>query len=183
MIYSFTLAQVAVWLGFGLFLTHAYFFYNYEKAVPWARAFPRADRLGGVLLALATAWGAWLAGTMNLMEYTRFRPLFVLAAVGLGVSSWLYVREFLAVRSLGLLLLLGANVLLDACFLREDALRLIVVGYAYLMAVAGMFMIGAPYLMRDSLAWSFANPFRGKLLISSGMVFALVLLGLGVFVY
>lgn len=183
MIYSFSLSQVAVWLGFGSFLIHAWCFFDYEKAVKWWRAFPRSELWGAVLLGLATAWGAWLAGTMNLMEYTRFRPLFVLAAVGLGVSSWLYVREFLAVRSLGLLLLLGANVLLDACFLREDALRLIVVGYAYLMAVAGMFMIGAPYLMRDALAWSFANPFRGKLLISSGMVFALVLLGLGVFVY
>ena len=183
MIYSFTLAQVAVWLGFGLFLIHAYFFYNYEKAVPWARAFPRSDRLGGVLLALATAWAAWLAGTMNLMEYTRFRPLFFLAAVGLGVTSWLYVREFIAVRALGVLFLLGANVLLDACFLREDTLRLIVVGYAYFMAVAGMFMVGAPYLLRDVIDWYFANPFRGKLLLLLEALFGIVLLGLGVFVY
>ena len=183
MIYSFTLAQVAVWLGFGLFLIHAYFFYNYEKAVAWARAFPRADRLGGFLLALATAWAAWLAGTMNLMEYTRFRPLFVLAALGLGVTSWLYVREFIAVRALGVLLLLGSNVLLDACFLREDTLRLIVVAYAYGLIVAGMIMVGAPYLLRDALGWALANPFRGKLLLFLGLVFGLVLLGLGVFAY
>lgn len=183
MIYSFTLAQVAVGLGLGLFLIHAYFFYNYEKAGPWARAFPRADRLGGVLLALATAWAAWLVGTMNLMEYTRFRPLFVLAALGLGVTSWLYVREFIAVRALGVLLLLGANVLLDACFLREDTLRLIVVAYAYGLIVAGMIMVGAPYLLRDALGWALANPFRGKLLLFLGLVFGLVLLGLGVFAY
>ena len=105
MIYPFSLSQVVVWLGFGSFLLHAWWFFNYDKAVAWGRSFPRSEPIGAVLLALATAWAAWLAGTMNLMEYTRFRPIFVLAAVALGVSSWLYVREFIAVRALGVLLL------------------------------------------------------------------------------
>lgn len=183
MIYSFSLSQVAVWLGFGSFLIHAWCFFEYEKAVVWWRKFPRSEMLGGILLALATGWSAWLAGTMNLMEYTRFRPWFVLAAVTLGITSWLYVREFIAVRALGILLLLGANVLLDACFLREDKLRLIVVAYAYVLIVKGMFMVGAPYLLRDSIDWAFANPFRGKLLLFLGLLFALVLLGLGIFVF
>jgi len=182
-IYSFTLSQVTVWLGFGSFLIHAWCFFDYERAAAWWRAFPRSEAIGGVLLALATAWAAWLAGTMNLMEYTRFRPLFVLAAVALGVTSWLYVREFIAVRALGVLLLLGANILLDACFLREDKLRLMVVAYAYLLIVKGMVMVGAPYLLRDAIGWAFAHPFRGKLLLFLGLGFALVLLGLGVFVY
>jgi len=182
-IYSFTLAQVAVGLGLGSFLVHGWWLLNYDQAVAGWRRFPRSEPMGGILLALATAWAAWLAGTMNLMEYTRFRPLFVLAAVGLGVTSWLYVREFIAVRALGVLLLLGANVLLDACFLREDALRLIVVAYAYVLIVKGMIMVGAPYLLRDAIGWALANPFRGKLLLFLGLVFALVLLGLGVFAY
>ena len=183
MIYSFPLSLVAVWLGFGLFLFHAWCFFDYEKAVVGWRHFPRSERAGGILLALATAWAAWLAGTMNLMEYTRFRPLFVLAAIALGVTSWLYVREFIAVRALGVLLLLGANILLDACFLREDKIRLIVVAYAYVLIVKGMFMVGAPYLLRDGIDWALANPFRGKLLLLLGLVFGLVLLGLGLFVY
>ena len=183
MIYSFPLSQVAVWLGFGSFLIHAGCLWNYEQAVSWWRTFPRSEPIGGVLLVLATVWAAWLAGTMNLMEYTRFRPLFVLAAVALGVTSWLYVREFIAVRALGVLLLLGANILLDACFLREDKLRLIAVGYAYVLIVKGMCMVGAPYLLRDAIDWAFASPFRGKLLLLFGLAFALVLLGLGVFVY
>jgi hypothetical protein len=182
-IYSFSLSAVAVWLGFGSFLVHAWGFWDYDRTVAWLRQFPRSELSGGVLLALATAWAAWLAGTINLMEYTRFRPLFVLAAVALGMTSWLYVREFIAVRALGLLLLLGAKVLLDACFLREDLLRLIVVAYAYVLIVKGMVMVGAPYLLRDALDWALVNPFRGKLLLLLGLGFALLLLGLGVFVY
>lgn len=183
MIYSFSLSQVAVWLGFGVFLVHAWCLFDYERAVVWCQRFPRSELWGGLLLALATAWAAWLAGTMNLMEYTRFRPLFVLAAVALGITSWLYVREFIAVRALGVLFLLGANVLLDASFLREDILRLIVVGYAYVMVVMGMIMVGAPYLLREVIAWYFGNPFRGKLLLFLEMASGLVLLGLGAFVY
>jgi len=183
MIYSFSLSQVAVWLGFGVFAVHAWCFFDYPRAVNWCRAFPRSDGWGAALLALATAWAAWLAGTMNLMEYTRFRPIFVLAAVALGVTSWLYVREFIAVRALGVLYLLGANILLDSCFLREDALRLVVVGYAYFMVVAGMMMVGAPYLLRDVIEWYFRTPVRGKSLLFLEMVSGLVLLGLGVFVY
>ena len=68
-------------------------------------------------------------------------------------------------------------------FLREDGLRLIVVAYAYVLIVKGMFLVGAPYLLRDAIDWAFAHPFRGKLLLMLGLVFALLLLGLGVFVY
>lgn len=183
MIYTFPLSQVAAWLGFAVFLVHAWCFFDYDRAVIWCRQFPRSETWGALLLVVATTWAAWLAGTMNLMEYTRFRPLFVLAAVALGISSWLYVREFVAVRALGVLFLLGANVLLDACFLREDALRLIVVAYAYVMVGMGMILVGAPYVLRDVIGWYFANPFRGKLLLFLEMLSGLILLGLGVFVY
>ena len=183
MIYSFSLAQVSVWVGLGLLLSHGWGLFDYRQATQWIRSFPRGDAFGGGLLAAATAWSAWLAGTINLMEYTRFRPLFVLGVVGLGVTSWLYVREFIAVRSLGILFLLGADVLLDAAFLRHDGARLIVVSYAYLIILEGMFMVGAPYLLRDAIAWGLATPARGKLLMALGVIFGLALLGLGLFVY
>ncbi|MCX6935234.1 MAG: hypothetical protein NTZ01_03435 [Verrucomicrobia bacterium] len=183
MIYSFSLSQVAVWLGFGLLLTHGWGLFDYAKSSAWWKSFPRSDMAGGGLLTLATIWAAWLAGTINLMEYTRFRPLFILGVIGLGVTSWLYVREFIAVRALGVLLLLGANVLLDAAFLREDAARLVVVAYAYVIIVKGMFMVGAPYLLRDAIDWGFATPARGKAFLGVGLFFGIVLLGLGLFVY
>ncbi len=103
--------------------------------------------------------------------------------IGLGVSSWLYVREFIAVRSLGILFLLAGDVFLDAAFLREDATRLVVVSYAYLMIIEGMVMVGAPYLLRDAITWGLGTATRGKWLMAMGVIFGLVLLGLGLFVY
>ncbi len=183
MIYYFSLSQVAVWLGFGLICAHGWALFDLARTSEWAKRFPRNDLLGGVLLGLATAWAAWLAGTINLMEYTRVRPLFILGVIGLGVSSWLYVREFIAVRSLGVLCLLGANVLLDAAFLREDAARLVVVAYADLIIVEGMVMVGAPYVLRDGIAWGLATPRRSRFLLSAGLIFGIVLMVLGVWVY
>jgi hypothetical protein len=183
MIYSFSLAQVSVWVGLGLILSHGWGLFDHRQSAQWIRAFPRNDALGGFLLAIATGWSAWLAGSINLMEYTRFRPLFILGVVGLGVTSWLYVREFIAVRSLGILLLLGGDVLLDAAFLRNDSARLLVVSYAYLIIVEGMVMVGAPYLLRDAIHWGLATPARGKFLLGMGFLFGLLLLGLGLFVY
>ena len=81
MIYSFSLSQVSVWAGLGLLLSHGWGLLDYRQATQWIRSFPRGDGFGGLLLALATGWSAWLAGTINLMEYTRFRPLFVLGVI------------------------------------------------------------------------------------------------------
>ena len=183
MIYSFSLSQVSIWAGLGLLLSHGWGLLDYRQATQWIRSFPRGDGLGGLLLALATGWSAWLAGTINLMEYTRFRPLFVLGVIGLGVTSWLYVREFIAVRSLGILFLLAGDVFLDAAFLRDDAGRLVVVSYAYLIIAEGMVMVGAPYLLRDAITWGLATPGRGRFLMALGVIFGVALLGLGLFVY
>lgn len=183
MIYSFSLASVAVWLGFGLLLFHAWALWEYDRAVVFLKAMPRSDLAGGILLAMATTWAAWLAGNINLMEYSNYRPLFVLAAAGLGISSWLYVREFIAVRSLGILALLAANILLDAAFLRGDQARWIVVGYAYLIIGGGMLMVGAPYLLRDAMDWGFRSAQRGKCFLALGAGFGMILIALGLFIY
>ena len=58
-----------------------------------------------------------------------------------------------------------------------------VVSYAYLIILEGMVMVGAPYLLRDAIDWGLATPRRGKFLLSAGLLFGLVLLGLGLFVY
>ena len=86
-------------------------------------------------------------------------------------------------RSLGVLCLLGANVLLDAAFLREDAARLVVVAYAYLIIVEGMVMVGAPYVLRDGIALGLATPRRSRVLLSAGLIFGIVLMVLGIWVY
>ena len=62
-----------------------------------------------------------------------------------------YVDEFLAVRALGMLLLLAAEPLIEAAFLQPQHGRILLVLVAYTWAILGMFWVGMPYLLRDQI--------------------------------
>jgi hypothetical protein len=147
------------------------------------RAFPRHKTAGWILLAAATAWFAFLLGTIDLMEYTPQRRLFVILVLLLGGFSAVYLREFLAVRSLGALLLLAAQVLLDAAFLRDEASRLAITLTAYGFVAAGMAFVGAPYWLRDAVEWLATRESRFRAAAWAGAAWGLLLLAFGLCVY
>lgn len=109
MIYSFSLSQVSIWAGLGLLLSHGWGLLDYRQASQWIRSFPRGDGLGG---AFGFCYG--VVGVVSRDDQSdgiyAVPPTFILGVVGLGVTSWLYVREFIAVRSLGILFLLAGDV-------------------------------------------------------------------------
>lgn len=183
LIYSFSLSQVAVALGLAYLITHGWAVWRPQAAMSVLRAFPRHGLAGWVLLALATLWFVGLMATIDLMEYTPHRAKFVLGTLVLGGLSAHFMREFLAVRSLGVLLLLVAQVLLDAAFLRDETSRLVVTVTAYAYVVAGMFMVGAPYMMRDAIAWLTKNELRFRIAAGLGTAFGLLLLFLAAVAY
>jgi hypothetical protein len=63
------------------------------------------------------------------------------------------VDEFLAVRALGIFLLLLAEPLIEAAFLKPETGRLLLVAWAYTLAVLGMVWVGLPYTLRDQIDW------------------------------
>lgn len=183
MIYSLSLSQVAAGLGLAWLAGHAWAALDEVRARAWLLRAPRNLVLGWVLLALAASWFALLLGTMDLMEYTPHRMKFVLAVLGIAGLCAHFMREFLAVRAGGALLLLLAQVLLDAAFLRDEPSRLVVTVMAYGFVVAGMAMVGAPYLLRDLLERVCADAGRFRVAAWAGAAWGVVLLGLGLFVY
>jgi len=183
LIYSFSLAQVAGLLGLAYLFTHGWALWRPASATALLRAFPRHEIAGWVMLALAALWFAGLMGTIDLMEYTPHRSKFVLGVLVLGGLCAYFMREFLAVRSLGALLLLGAQVMLDAAFLRDEPARLVVTVAAYAYILAGMFMVGSPYLLRDFLAWLTEVPGRLRAAAAGGLGFGTLLLVLALWVY
>ena len=76
--------------------------------------FPRAKVAGAILLTLAFIWSFWLLVTMEMGEFSGFRrPLMIALPIGY-ILVLRFVNEFLAVRALGILLLLAAEPLLSA---------------------------------------------------------------------
>jgi hypothetical protein len=44
-------------------------------------------------------------------------------------------------------------------------------------------MVGAPYCLRDGIAWGLATPRRSRVVLSAGLIFWIVLMVLGVWGY
>lgn len=183
MIYPVSLALVAFVVGLLYVVSHGWIWWKGPAAAPFLAALPRHRPLGWALLGAATLWFAILLGNIDLMEYTPHRQTFVLAVLLLGGFSAVYLTEFLTARALGALLLLASQILLDAAFLRDESSRLVLTITAYAWIVAGMFLVGMPYVMRDAIGWLSRDGLRLRVAAAAGTLWGLLLLALGLFVY
>jgi hypothetical protein len=140
-----------------------------------AQRFPRSHVAGVVLLTTCLAWTFWLVATIQMGEFSSFRrPLLIALPIGY-VLAIRFVDEFLAVRALGILCLLGAEPLLDAAFLRHETSRLLVTVFAYLLIVAGLFWVAIPYVLRNQINWSARSAFRWRFLHAMAFVYGCVI--------
>ena len=177
MIYHFPDLRTAGFIvGAGLVVLHTLALLHAEGVKGWLRTFPRSRNLGTLLLTIDAAWALYLLATIDLGEFTKYRtPLLVLIPVAY-VLSWKFVDEFLAVRGLGMLLLLMAEPLLESAFLRPELSRLLLVVLAYAWAAKGIFYVGMPYLMRDQIFWVAKSRFRWNLMSAAGVAYGVALM-------
>lgn len=149
----------------------------------WAKRLPRSYIAGIILLTIDLAWTLWLLATMEMGEFAPFRrPLLIALPIGY-VLVLRFVDEFLAVRALGILCLLAAEPLLDAAFLRYEAVRLVLTVFAYLLILAGLFWVMMPYLLREQIDWSARGSMRWRFIHGLGLLYGCVILALAVTVY
>jgi hypothetical protein len=121
-------------------------------------------------------WGFLLTSSIDLGEFSPLRRL-MLVGISVGaVLSWMYVEEFLAVRSLGMLLLLAAEPLLESAVLRDEPSRLLLTVLAYGWVLAGLFCVGMPYLLRDAIEWVSTTTTRWRLACLGGIAYAVALI-------
>ena len=150
------------------------------------KKFPRHPLIGQILLGLGLAWfwlliappdlGRLSALTMELGEFNAVKNILqVLVPVTL-VLVCISVRDFLAVRALGLLGLMAAAPLLGAAFLKDPASRLLVPIFAYAMLTASLFFVGMPYLFRDSVTWVTARQSRWTIFSLAGLAYGVATL-------
>ncbi|MFA7235121.1 MAG: hypothetical protein WC076_13535 [Terrimicrobiaceae bacterium] len=157
MIYHLTLQTTGLAAGLLLIFGHAFALLRPEQTIAWAKAFPRSRGFATALLAIAAVWSFLLVQSIDLGEFSPLRNIMLMAIAAGAVLSWIYVPEFLAVRSLGMLLLLAAEPLMESAFLRAEPTRLLLVVLAYAWVIAGLFYVGMPYLLRDEIQWVAAD--------------------------
>ncbi len=170
------LKVMGILLGVWLIASHAIALTKPDLVKPWLKGFPRNEKIGTVLVIIAFAWTFVVWSCMDLGEFFKIEKPVQMILVAGCVGVIVYVKEFLAVRSLGFLMILAAAPILDSAFLKEPQTRLLIVALAYVIALKGMFWVGMPYLMRDQINWVLAKDKRYQIGALAGAVYGLVVL-------
>jgi hypothetical protein len=163
-------------VALALILSHGWALNNTAKTQAFLKAFPRTYSWGAILLTIDFIWSEFALVNMDMGEFFNMRDKFMMIVAGGYIAVLIYVKEFLAVRALGALLLLVAGPVLTAAFLQPQTSRLLLPILAYVWIIVGMFFIGMPFLMRDWVNALIAKPQRWNLAVYSGIAYGFVLL-------
>ena len=170
------LPLVAILIGLLLTGTHLLGLLIPEPAMAWARSLPRSRFWGTIFLAIAALWTLLIAATTDLGEFSPMRNPILLGVALSSFLLWKFVPDFLASRSIGFLLLLAAHPVLETTFLQNGMLKMALALLAYGWALAGLFLVGMPYLQRDAITWFCASPWRWRVGCWPGLLYGLLLL-------
>jgi uncharacterized protein YjeT (DUF2065 family) len=183
MTYFVSLKITAIIIGLLIALGHLPLALAPKKFGPLMRTLPRNYPLGVVLMLSATLWFTTLTGMMDLGEISGVRVQLMGLWTVAGVLVVIFVPGFLAARGLGCLLLLGAAVVLDAAFLVTTPWGYVIKLLAYGWVIAGMVLVYSPHLWRDLINYMTQTPERLRSASWPGVIFGVVLIALGIFVY
>jgi hypothetical protein len=176
MIYTLKLETALILTGLWLVIAHGFALVKRAAVQDWLRKLPREKAVGTVLLVVVTAWSWWLINTIDLGEFSNWRDRLKVLIPVAAVLTYLYADEFLAARALGMLVLLAAEPLLEAAFLRPEMTRLFLVTLVYVWILFALFWIGMPYTLRDQINWLIASEKRWRLAAIAGVVYGALLL-------
>jgi len=173
-------------LGLVLCALYGVMFFKPEPSKTWAKKLPRHHTAGAYMMVLGMAWfwllvapensilGKW---SMPLSEFSKLKPYLQLGVPLMAAGMILYVKEFLFVRGLGLVMLMAAAPLLYSSFLKDAPLRILIPIVAYLMIIKGLYFVGKPYLFRDGVDWLTASASRWKGFTLGGFILGILILG------
>jgi hypothetical protein len=183
MIYHFSLQTAGIIAGAFLVLFALPGLLKPDLVQSLAKCLPRSRVAGIILLTIDAVWSLWLLATMEMGEFSTFRrPLLIALPIGYFLTLR-FVDEFLAVRALGILCLLGAEPLLDAAFFRYETARLVLTLFAYLLIAAGILWVTMPYTLRDQINWSARNNMHWRSVHGIVVLYGVALLALAVTLY
>jgi hypothetical protein len=183
MTYFVSLKITAIIVGVLIALAHLPLALAPARFGPIVRGLPRNYALGVVLMLLATLWFATLTDVMDLGEISSARYQLMGVWTIAGVLMVFFVPGFLAARGFGCLLLLASALLLDAAFLATTPWAYVIKILAYWWVIVGMVLVYSPHLGRDAIQYITKTSERARMFAWPGVVFGVVLIALGIFVY
>ena len=142
------------------------------------RAFPRHRMVGIVTMLIGGGWFIWKISQLGQSDFGDYKEIMMLLFGATLIGSIFYVRDFLAVRGVAIIILLAANTGLKSAFgLYDIPERLVLVSILYVFIVLSLVYGTMPYKMRDTVDWLLVSPSR---LRGLGVVFLLFGASLGI---
>jgi hypothetical protein len=144
---------------------------------------PRNVMVGRVLISVVALIVWWVMFHSATDEWKWAQPLVV---IGVPIGYWLVIQfatNYLSLRALAALLLLGAKQVLVAADRSESDYRLVMTVLTYVVVVGAMWMAAAPHHIRDGLGWMMASDRRCRQVCGLGTAVGLGLVALGLWVY
>jgi len=177
------LSTLAIVLGLFVALLNAYGVLKPRRFAEAARKFPRYTPVGYVLTLIGTLWFLYYLRQESVSDFASMKKYFYIIFGGVGLGTCFFVRDFLPVRGLAVLLLLLAKLVVDTARWEDTDWRIVMSAWAYLMVLAGMWFTISPWRLRDIINWSVATDSRTRALSGVRMAFGLLVLVLGLTVF
>lgn len=140
---------------------------------------PRSQTAAYLFFGSGALWFLYHVWHLSDADFGQFKkPLFVGFALVAGLS-FKFVPDFLAVRGLSVLTLMGALPLLMAGYLNFDYWYIYVYKvYVYIAIILAIYLGASPFRLRDFFEWLFQVRGRaralGGLLAASGLLLSVV---------
>ena len=148
-----------------------------------ARKFPRYTPVGYALLLLGTLWFLYYVHLESVADFASMKKIFYFLFSAVGIGACVFVRDLLPVRGLAIVFLLAAKLMTDTARWEDTDWRLVILAWAYALAVAGMWFTISPWRLRDILNWSVATESRTRLTSAARVAFGLFVIVLGLTVF
>lgn len=179
------LSTLAIALGLLAALPQAYGLANPKGLTDWARKFPRHIPIGVALMALGTAWFLYNLSLESIADFAAFKPHMMAVFAGIGLLACIFVRDFLAVRGLAIVLLCLAKLMVDTGrpHLEDTSWVLVIQGWAYVFVVAGIWLTISPWRLRNWIEWNTITESRTRFGCAVRLAFCLFVVALGATVF
>lgn len=178
-----TLSYLAILLGVAFSLPQIYALVNPEGYRRCLRTFHRSESIGFILMGVGTAWFLYNLHREAIADFAAYKKLMLVGFGAIGLGSCLYVRDYLAVRGLAVIMLLAAWTTLNLTRLAETPWRLVLVIWAYLWVLGGMWWTISPHRLRDYFHWLAASEQRVRFSSMARLAFGILIIVLGLTAY
>jgi hypothetical protein len=179
------LSLLSILLGVGMGVPQVYGLARPARLAAAARRLPRNVPVGVALMLLGTAWFLWIVNAEPIADFSAYKPMMMIAFAAVGLLTCVFIQDFLAARSLAVLLLLLGKLMLDTGrpHLGESAWVLVIQAWAYIWIVTGIWFTITPWKLRDLIEFATATEARTRLFSGVRLAFALFIVALGLTVF